>query len=107
MVKPFSRLFHIDFGFFRLFALFVFSLSSYNQRAQDTVYRHVSVLAFAAVFHLQHGRVQGTEADVDNLRRARLRQLHRHADLRYLPGRKPRAVLFHDENRIRRYLLTH
>lgn len=30
MVKPFSRLFHIDFGFFRLFALFVFSLSSYN-----------------------------------------------------------------------------
>ena len=30
MVKPFSRLFHIDFGFFRLFALFVFSLSSYS-----------------------------------------------------------------------------
>ena len=24
-----------------------------------------------------------------------------------LPGRKPRAVLFHDENRIRRHLLTH
>ena len=34
-------------------------------------------------------------------------KLHRHADHRDLQGRKPRAVLFHDENRIRRHLLTH
>ena len=43
---------------------------------EDTVYRHVSVLAFAAAFHLQQcRRVQGTEADVDNPGRAGLRQL--------------------------------